>query len=49
MAEHDDKIFEQEIEKMLRKLDSETEVPEIPDVQNIFEKAEERKPDILPF
>ena len=49
MVEHDDKIFEQEIEKMLLKLDSETEVPEIPDVQNIFEKAEEKKQNVIPF
>ncbi|MBQ3531673.1 MAG: hypothetical protein IJA05_07140 [Oscillospiraceae bacterium] len=49
MAEHDDKNFEQKIEKMLREMDSEIEIPEIPDVQNIFEKAEEKKQNVVPF
>lgn len=49
MAEHDEKNFEQEIAKMLRELDSKIEIPEIPDAQSIFEKAEKEKQNVIPF
>ncbi len=51
MAEHDEKLFEQEIAKMLEKMDSEIEIPEIPDVQTIFDRAEaeEKKSKVIPF
>ncbi|MBQ8789387.1 MAG: hypothetical protein IJZ58_07745 [Oscillospiraceae bacterium] len=49
MAEHDENMFEQNIAKMLREMDSEIEIPEIPDVESIFEKAEEQKQNVVPF
>lgn len=49
MAEHDENMFEQNIAKMLREMDSEIEIPEIPDVGSIFEKAEEQKQNVVPF
>lgn len=49
MAENDENMFEQNIAKMLREMDSEIEIPEIPDVESIFEKAEEQKQNVVPF
>lgn len=49
MAEHDEKIFERDIEEMFRELDSSIKVPVIPNVQNVFDKAEQKKAKILPF
>ncbi len=49
MAEHDEIKFEQELREKFGKLDSEIKVPEIPDVQNIFDKAEEEKTNVIPF
>lgn len=49
MAEHDENMFEQNIAKMLREMDSEIEIPEIPDVESIFEKAEEQKQNVVTF
>lgn len=43
MAEFDEKLFEQEFAKMFGELDTEIEIPEIPDVETIFEKAEAEK------
>lgn len=48
MAEHDEINFEQELREKFGKLDSEIKIPEIPDVQNIFDKAEE-KTNVIPF
>lgn len=49
MAEHDEIKFEQELREKFGKLDSEIKVPEIPDVQNIFDKAEEERTNVIPF
>ena len=49
MAEHDEKLFEHEFEEKLRKFDSSIKIPEIPDAQSIFEKAESEKPKVIPF
>ncbi len=49
MAEHDERNFEHEIEEMFKKLDSEVKIPEIPDAQSIFEKAEVPKKNAVPF
>ena len=48
MAEHDEKLFEHEFEEKLRKFDSSIKIPEIPDAQSIFEKAEEQTK-VIPF
>ena len=51
MAEHDDKLFEQELAKMFAEMDSKIEIPEIPDVQTIFDRAETEKniSEVIPF
>ena len=49
MAEHDEKIFEHELEEKLRRFDENLKIPEIPDAQSIFEKAESEKGKVLPF
>ena len=49
MAEHDEINFEQELREKFGKLERETKIPEIPDVRNIFEKAEEEKTNLIPF
>ena len=49
MAEREDKLFEQELAEIFAKMDSEIEIPEIPDVQTIFDKAEQKKANIIPF
>ena len=43
MAERDEINFEQEIREKLQNLDREIKIPEIPDVNDIFEKAEDEK------
>ena len=48
MAEHDEINFEQELREKFGKLDSVIKIPEMPDVQNIFDKAEE-KTNVIPF
>ena len=49
MAERDFKDFEINFEAELKKLDEKIKVPEIPDVQNIFEQAESEKTNVVPF
>ena len=49
MAEHDKKLFEHELEEKFRKLDESIKIPEIPDAQSIFEKAENEKKNVVPF
>lgn len=49
MAEHEKDNFEHELESMFRKLDSEIKIPEIPDAQSIFERAEAPEKKIIPF
>lgn len=49
MAEHDEKNFEHEISERFKMLDSNIKIPEIPDAQSIFEKAEEKKSNVVPF
>ena len=49
MAEHDERNFEHELSEKLKKLDSSIKIPEIPDAQSIFEKAEEKKENTVPF
>ena len=48
MAEHQDMRFEHEIEKKLKALDDKIVIPEIPDAQNIFDRAE-KKNNVIPF
>ena len=49
MAEHDKKLFEHEFAEKLRKFDDNIKIPEIPDAQSIFEKAENEKKNIIPL
>lgn len=49
MAERDEKLFEHELEEKFRKLDESIKIPEIPDAQSIFEKAENEKTNVVPF
>lgn len=49
MAEHDEKLFEHELEEKFRKLDESIKIPEIPDAQSIFEKAGNGKKNVVPF
>lgn len=49
MAEHGEKSFEHDFENRLRAFDENIKIPEIPDVQNIFDKAEEEKTNVVPF
>ena len=39
--------FEHEIDEKLRKLDAQIKVPEIPDAQAIFERAEKKKNNVF--
>ena len=41
--------FEHEIDEKLRKLDAQIKVPEIPDAQAIFERAEKKKNNVFSF
>ena len=49
MAEHDEKLFEHEFAERLRKFDDEIKIPEIPDAQSIFDRAESEKAKVIPF
>ncbi len=49
MAEHDEKLFEHEFAEKLRRFDDNIKIPEIPDAQSIFEKAENEKKNVIPF
>ena len=49
MAEHDERNFEHEISEKLKALDKNIKIPEIPDAQSIFEKAEAKKENTVPF
>jgi len=49
MAEHSSRDFEHEFEESFRRLDESIKIPEIPDAQSIFERAENEKPKVLPF
>lgn len=49
MAKHDEKFFEHELSEKFAELDKNIKIPEIPDIQNIFEKAEEEKTNVVPF
>ena len=40
MAEHDEKLFEHEFAEKFRKFDDDIKIPEIPDAQSIFDRAE---------
>lgn len=47
MAEKDDSFCEHDIEERLKKLDAQIEIPQIPDVQTIFDRAEKEKTHLL--
>lgn len=49
MAEHDERNFEHELSERLKMLDANIKIPEIPDAQSIFEKADAKKSNIVPF
>ena len=49
MAEHNEKFFENELSEKFAELDKNIRIPEIPDVQNIFDKAETEKANVIPF
>ena len=49
MAEHDEKLFEHEFAERLRKFDDNIIIPEIPDAQSIFDRAESEKTKVIPF
>ena len=49
MAEHDEKLFEHEFAEKLRKFDDNIIIPEIPDAQSIFDRAESEKAKVIPF
>ena len=49
MAEHDEKLFEHEFAEKLRKFDDNIKIPEIPDAQSIFDRAESEKSKVIPF
>ena len=49
MAEHDEKLFEHEFAERLRKFDDNIKIPEIPDAQSIFDRAESEKAKVIPF
>lgn len=49
MAEHNKNDFEHELEESFRRFDESIKIPEIPDAQSIFERAENEKKNILPF
>lgn len=49
MAEHSNKDFEREFEEAFRRFDENVKIPEIPDAQSIFERAENEKPKVLPL
>ena len=49
MAEHSKKDFEHEFEESFRRFDESIKIPEIPDAQSIFERAENEKQKVIPF
>lgn len=49
MAEHDERNFEHELSERLKMLDANIKIPEIPDAQSIFEKADAKKSNVVPF
>ena len=49
MAEHDEKLFEHEFAEKLRKFDDNIKIPEIPDAQSIFDRAESEKAKVISF
>lgn len=49
MAEHDEQKFEHEISEKLKTLDANIRIPEIPDAQGIFDRADEKKSNAVPF
>lgn len=49
MAEQDKFDFEHEIDEKIRCFDEKIKVQEIPDVQSIFDRAEEKKTNLVPF
>lgn len=49
MAEHEDFSFEHEFAEKLKAFDENIKIPEIPDAQSIFDKAEEPKTKVIPF
>jgi hypothetical protein len=49
MVEHDEKLFEHKLSEKFAKLDKDIKIPEIPDVQNIFDRAENEKAKVIPF
>ncbi len=50
MADRDE-IFEHELEEKLKRLDAQIKIPEIPDAQTVFERAEKerKKTNVIPF
>ncbi len=49
MAEYETEIFEHELKAKFEQLDAQIKIPEIPDAQSIFERAEESKGKVIPF
>ncbi len=49
MAEHEEQIFEHGFKAKLEQLDAQIKIPEIPDAQSIFERAESEKGKTVPF
>ncbi|MGN0628128.1 MAG: hypothetical protein ACI4IW_00675 [Oscillospiraceae bacterium] len=49
MAEKDDSFCEHDIEERLRRLDAQIKIPEIPDAQSIFDRAETEKTHLRGF
>ncbi len=47
MAEKDDSFCEHDIEERLKKLDAQIKIPQIPDVQTVFDRAEKEKTHLL--
>ncbi len=49
MAEHENEIFEHRLKAKLEQLDAQIKIPEIPDAQGIFDRAESEKGRVIPF
>ncbi len=49
MAEHEEQLFEHQFEAMLKNFDENIKIPEVPDAQSIFDRAEEQKGKVIPF
>jgi len=49
MAEHEDFSFEHEFAEKLKAFDENIKIPEIPDAQSIFDKAEKPETKVIPF